>query len=77
MKVFGERLPGTFEHMFRLLERWVAEHGTAKVPKGTVVEGVKLGSWVQSLRNRHRRGTLDEEQVWRPEGLPCWGWGQG
>jgi hypothetical protein len=35
--------PGFFEHMFGLL-RWAAVQGTAMVPKGAVVDGVKLGS---------------------------------
>jgi hypothetical protein len=67
--------PGSFEHMFGVLERWVAAYGTAKVTKGTVVDGVRLGSWVQSVRNRYRRGTLTEERVRRLEGLPGWDWG--
>ncbi len=40
-------VPGSFEDGFARLERWVAEHGSARVPKSAIYEGVTLGAWVQ------------------------------
>ena len=66
--------PGSFEHMFGMLEQWVAEHGHARVPKAERVGDVKLGYWVQSLRLRYRKGNLSGERVQRLEALSGWSW---
>jgi hypothetical protein len=60
--------------MFGVLDKWVAEHGHARVPKAERVGEVKLGVWMQSIRNRYRKGTLGEERARRLETLPGWGW---
>jgi len=67
-------VPGSFEDQFARLERWVEEHGTARVSKRALYEGVRLGAWVQAVRLRDREGTLSEERVRRLEGADGWVW---
>ncbi len=66
--------PGSFAHMYGVLGQWVNEHGHARVPKTGRVGDVKLGLWVQSVRDRYRRGTLTEDRVQQLEALPGWSW---
>jgi hypothetical protein len=66
--------PGSFEYMFGVLEQWAKQHGHARVPKTGQVDDVKLGSWVQALRERYRQGTLSKDRVQRLEAIVGWTW---
>jgi hypothetical protein len=66
--------PGSFGHMYGVLEQWVTEHGHARVPKPVQVGDVKLGPWVQALRERYRQGKLGKDRVERLEALAGWSW---
>ena len=67
-------VPGSWEDQYARLERWVKEDGSARVQKSAVYEGVRLGAWVQAVRQRYRLGTLSGERVMRLEGLTDWVW---
>ena len=67
-------VPGSFEDRFARLEEWVDLHGHPRVPRTEIWEGVRLGSWVQTTRQRYRRGTLSGDRVRRLEALPGWRW---
>ena len=52
----------------------MAEQGHALVPKTGRVGDVKLGLWVQALRERYRQGALSKDQLQRLEALAGWTW---
>jgi hypothetical protein len=59
---------------FRVLERFVAEHGHARVPAKTLVDGCRLGAWINAQRTSLRRGTLSAERRARLEAVSGWTW---
>lgn len=63
-----------WERTFALLEKYVAEHGTSRVPQGYVAEGVQLGAWLGTQRTKYVKGQLDPERQRRLELLPKWTW---
>ena len=67
---FAER----WERTFALLEQYVAEHGTARVPNKYTVDGVKLQQWVAVQQSAHAEGTLNPDRQHRLEALPGWSW---
>lgn len=64
----------SWEFWFGLLERYVAENGTAQVYKEHEVGGYRLGGWCAGQRVRGRQGALTSEQRERLESLPGWVW---
>lgn len=74
-----EALPGwtwdpreaRWEVGFAALERFAREHGHTQVTRDVVVDGVKLGGWVNKQRHRE---SLTAEQTRRLEALPGWSW---
>ena len=79
-----EALPGwswkprteAFEEGLEALNRYVDEHGTAKVPIGyrDPTDGFRLGRWVQFRRLQYRAGKLSSERIALLEALPGWTW---
>jgi superfamily II DNA or RNA helicase len=71
-----------WEEAFGLLERWVSEHGTARVPvnkdRGTVAAPgggtYQLGAWCNVQRSLRRRGLLSPDREARLAALPGWRW---
>ncbi|WP_082691823.1 DEAD/DEAH box helicase [Mycobacterium sp. IS-1556] len=63
-----------WERTFALLEKYVAEHGTSRVPQGYVAEGVQLGAWLGTQRTKYAEGQLYPERQRRLERLPKWTW---
>jgi superfamily II DNA or RNA helicase len=63
-----------WEEGFQHLLDYVDEHGTAAVPRGYVIDGYRLGSWIDSRRNEYKRGTLDADRQNRLNDLPGWDW---
>ena len=57
------------------LDRYVDREGTARVPTEHLEDGVRLGPWVSSVRQRHHKGTLDVDLVAALEQRPGWVWG--
>lgn len=74
-----EQLPGWtlnargdwWENWFRMLQEYVAEYGTARVPQTFVTAGGdKLGAWVSNQKST--RKNLSDERRERLEALPGW-----
>ncbi|QXC46684.1 MULTISPECIES: DEAD/DEAH box helicase [Rhodococcus erythropolis group] len=59
---------------FDVLQKYVAEHGSADVPRRAAVDGVRLGQWVSRQRTHRRGGRLSPERVAVLAGLPGWTW---
>lgn len=59
---------------FDVLQKYVAEHGTAEVPRRTEVGEVQLGQWVGRQRKYRRGGQLSPARVAELEALPGWTW---
>lgn len=59
---------------YAVLCRWVATHGNARVPAGTMVDGVALGAWVTLQRLGHRKHKLTDSRRDLLERLPGWSW---
>ena len=57
------------ERNYDAARKWYEEHGNLDVPRNTILNGVKLGSWIQELKliYRGKRGgrSLTEEQIHR------------
>jgi superfamily II DNA or RNA helicase len=71
-----EAVGAGWERYFGLLERYVAEHGNARVPRGyrTRPEGLPLDLWVEQQQVAHRRGLLPTALADRLAALPGWVW---
>ena len=65
-----EQTTAPWEHWFGLLEKYVAENGTSRVPQSRIVDGYKLGVWVTLQRSKWE--TLSEDRKQRLRALPGW-----
>jgi hypothetical protein len=63
-----------WEAGFALLQSFVEREGHARVPQQHEEAGIRLGVWVDTQRQRRRRGSLDKEQSARLEALRGWTW---
>ena len=64
-----------WEKSFEALETFIKENGHARVPAGSVVDGVNLGVWVSNLKSRYKAGRIPQEQISRLENShPTWAW---
>ena len=63
-----------WEEGFSRLQDYVKGHGDARVPRSYKVDGYRLGSWINSQRTDHAKGTLDTDRQRRLEDLPGWTW---
>lgn len=64
-----------WEAGFRQLEEHAAVHGAALVPTDYVVNGFRLGGWVEEQQLRYSKGKLSVDRQARLEALPGWAWG--
>jgi superfamily II DNA or RNA helicase len=55
-----------------VMKKFVDREGHARVPKGHIEDGVKLGAWV--AEQRAERCSLSPERVAQLEALPGWSW---
>lgn len=69
-----ERSTLTWEFWFGLLEKYVDEYGTARVPFAYASGQHKLGQWINAQRNANLAGALTPERRDRLESLPGWTW---
>jgi Helicase associated domain len=68
---FAAAWEAAFEH----LQRYAARIGHAEVPVAHVSdEGFRLGSWVNTQRNKKRLAQLPKERLARLAGVPGWVW---
>jgi len=63
-----------WDFWFGLLDKYVAENGTSRVPFAAIVRGYKLGQWINAQRNAYVAGVLSPERTRRLGGLPGWTW---
>ena len=77
-----EALPGwvwdarsdLWEQGYRRLKEYTKKHGHSQVPNRYEVDGYRLGQWVNTVRQRGVKGSLDPEQMKLLETLPGWTW---
>jgi superfamily II DNA or RNA helicase len=69
-----EQTTASWEFSFGVLEQFVEHHGHARVPQSYIVDGYRLGGWVQSQRATHTGGTLAADRERRLLDLPGWTW---
>jgi superfamily II DNA or RNA helicase len=65
-----EQTTASWEFWYGLLERYVTENGTSRVPQSRVFDGFKLGQWVTVQRSKWE--TLSDERRQRLKRLPGW-----
>lgn len=63
-----------WERGFATLLGYVAEHGDALVPAARVVDGYKLGGWVNTQRLAYLDGTMLPDRCNRLESVTGWSW---
>ena len=61
-----------WEEGFRRLQDYVKRHGDANVPQKYVVDGYRLGTWVNTQRRNHFNGTLAHSRQRRLAYIPGW-----
>lgn len=59
---------------FPLIEEFCTINGHSIVPIGYTVDGMRLDTWVNGVRNRYRRSVLAESTIQRLEGIQEWAW---
>jgi TIR domain/Helicase associated domain len=76
-----KRNGASWEHMFSLLQRFIAREKTTLVPREHLEEGRTLGRWVKKQRDVfngvHGGGRLTKEQIDKLVALPGWTWEPG
>lgn len=66
---------GMWEEGFSCLQRYIQQHGDARVPDAEELDGYKLGSWVQHQRQLYRKGKLSPQRQALIEGShDTWSW---
>jgi hypothetical protein len=77
-----EALPGwtwdsrqaAWDRGFRYLQVYVQKNGHARVPQSYVIDGFRLGNWVNMQRSNFAHGILEDDRRHLLEGLPGWSW---
>jgi hypothetical protein len=59
----------SFWETLKLVEQWIQENGTTLLPSSEVYRGVKVGLWLNNLRNRYRAGELSPDRISAVEAL--------
>jgi hypothetical protein len=59
---------------WRVLTRFVAREGHARVPTRYTEDGYRLGAWMDQQRANKRAGRLSDERAARLEALVGWDW---
>lgn len=62
------------EEMFEALNQFAEREGHVNVPAPWVEEGVKLGQWLNGVRQRQKQGNLDPNIAARLSHLPGFSW---
>lgn len=69
-----ERTTLTWEQGFQHLADYIAHIGHSRVPRSCVVDGFRLGAWVNTQRTLFGKGTLDADRRERLAALDGWTW---
>jgi superfamily II DNA or RNA helicase len=67
----------SWDQYFALLQKFVEEHGHARVLQNHLHDGVRLGTWVNKQRGFYKRGSLPADRCELLENLPEWTWYPG
>jgi superfamily II DNA or RNA helicase len=67
-------LTGKWEEGFSRLLDYVERNGDARVPFSYVVDGYRLGQWINTQRVKYAKGTLDADRQRQLQALPGWTW---
>ena len=59
---------------FRYLQEYVQKNSHARVPQSYVIDGFRLGNWVNMQRSNFANGILDDDRRTRLQDLPGWSW---
>jgi superfamily II DNA or RNA helicase len=59
---------------FQRLMAYVATHDDAMVPIKCIINGFRLGTWVNSQRSRYVEGSLEKDRIERLEAVAGWTW---
>jgi hypothetical protein len=73
---WGRTQQSGFEEGLTHLQTYVAAHGTADLPRDTVVDGFAVGDWAARRRQDHTAGVLRPDRAAALEALPGWRWRQ-
>lgn len=69
-----EQTSARWEFWYGLLERYVEEHGTARVPTDYIADSYRLGQWTSVQRSLYSRTALSADRSARLERLHGWVW---
>src|SRR5262249_12993415 len=61
------------EGLSRLVD-YVEPHGDAHIPQSCTVDGYRLGTWVDTQRQKRTEGNFDPDRERRLQELPGWTW---
>ncbi len=59
----------TWEEKYKLAKEYYEEHGNLLIPGNYVVNGVKIGRWINTQRQKYREGTLIKERIKKLEDI--------
>jgi hypothetical protein len=60
---------------YQELKSFLKAHGHARVPDEYQQNGIQLGTWISTQRNKYKRGRLPVDKAKRLESLRGWSWG--
>nr|WP_232371257.1 DEAD/DEAH box helicase [Desulfogranum marinum] len=63
-----------WEENFEALKKFVSKNGHTRVPKSTVLDGLRLGDWVVTQRSAYIKRKLSKERIVRLNELAKWSW---
>ena len=63
-----------WEEGFNQLRKYVAHQGNARVPQSYVLDGYRLGTWINTQRANYREGKLTVDRQQLLESMPGWTW---
>lgn len=69
-----EQTTASWEFWLGLLEQFVERNGHARVPQSCVVDGYRIGTWVNTQRRLATRGLLNIDRKRRLAALRGWTW---
>lgn len=69
-----EKTSASWEFLLGLMERYVDENGTARVPTDYIEDGHRLGQWASVQRSLYARSALSADRTAALERLPGWVW---
>ncbi len=65
--IVWDPLAAQWEKYYAVLKRLFDEGGDANVAQGTVIDGLKVGAWLNTQRNNYKNGTLSPDRIARLE----------